>query len=80
MPEEFAFRARQSIAKGSKPKEVCWYMCRAERQWEAERATREERLGSRVSPEPSQGMHLPSSKAGPSGVAVLRESFLFHYL
>lgn len=38
-----------------------------------------ERSGSKVSPEPSQGiMHLPSSKAGPSSIAVERKSFLFH--
>lgn len=78
MPEKFAFWARRSTAQGSKPKEVCWYMCRAGRQQEAERATGEERSGSKVSAEPSQGMHLPSSKAGPSSVSVVRKSCLFH--
>lgn len=77
MPEEFAFWARQSTAKGSKPKEVCWYMCRAVRQWEAERATGEERSGSRASLEPSQGMHLPSSKAAPLALLSQVKTFCF---
>lgn len=58
MPEELAFPARQGTAKGGRPKAVCWCLCTAA---EAARG----RSGSGVSPEPSQGVHSPSSKPGP---------------